>query len=111
MTHHFPSAPPSLWPAQEPEEVPPNLTEEGEKKKHKKPKKTSNIHNAMTGFEKAFEQFATAGAKTSNNTAATHSEVGPPLVPEQSDITPDSKLDASSTQVKLVHLEDLSFDM
>lgn len=103
--HSFSSA------AREAEDVPPNLTEEGEKKKHKKPKKISNIHNAITGFEKAFEQFATAGAKNSKSTAATHSEVGNPLTPEQSDITPDSKLDASSTQVRLVHLGDFSSDM
>lgn len=112
MSHHFPSAPTHTFSsAQEPEDVPPNLAEEGEKKKHKKPKKISNIHNAITGFEKAFEQFATAGAKNSKNTAATHSEVETPLTPEQSDITPDSKLDASSTQVRLVHLREFSFDM
>lgn len=103
--------PPSLWPAEEPEDIPQNLTEDSEKKKHKKPKKIPNIHNAITGFEKAFEQFATSGTKNSKNTTVIDPEVGHPLTPKQSDIPPDSKPDASATQVRLVHLEDLCFDL
>ncbi|XP_078114878.1 lysine-specific demethylase 4B isoform X2 [Sander vitreus] len=82
--------------AQEPEAKSENLTEDPEKKKHKKPKKISNIHNAITGFEEAFEQFATSNIKTSKNTMASHSELGNLLAPRQSDIPADNKLDAYS---------------
>uniref|UniRef100_A0A7N6AIT0 [histone H3]-trimethyl-L-lysine(9) demethylase n=1 Tax=Anabas testudineus TaxID=64144 RepID=A0A7N6AIT0_ANATE len=45
-------------PAQDLEAKPQNLIEDTEKKKQKKTKKMSNIHNSITGFEEAFEQFA-----------------------------------------------------
>lgn len=83
-------------PAQEPEAKPQNLTEDIEKKKQKKPKKTSNIHNAITGFEEAFEQFATSGIKTSKKAVVNHPEVGNPLTARQSDIPADNKLDVSA---------------
>lgn len=86
-------------PAQEPKAKPPNLTEDIEKKKQKKQKKMSNIHSSITGFEEAFEQFATSGIKNSKNTMVTHPEVGNPLTPRQSDIPADNKLDVSATQV------------
>uniref|UniRef100_A0A671UAC8 Lysine-specific demethylase 4B n=1 Tax=Sparus aurata TaxID=8175 RepID=A0A671UAC8_SPAAU len=50
---------------EEPEAKPQNLMEDIEKKKPKKPKKTTNT--SITGFEEAFEQFATSNIKTSNN--------------------------------------------
>lgn len=91
-----------LLPAQEPEAKPQYLTEDIEKKKHKKPKKITNTHNSITGFEKAFEKFATAGVKNSKNTAFIDTEVGNPLTPKQSDTPPDSKLDMSASQVRFV---------
>lgn len=94
-------SPLSLWPAQEPEAKPQYLTEDIEKKKHKKPKKITNTHNSITGFEEAFEKFATAGVKNSN-TAFIDTEVGNPLTPKQSDTSPDSKLDMSTSQVRFV---------
>ncbi|KAI3368663.1 hypothetical protein L3Q82_025665, partial [Scortum barcoo] len=78
--------------AQEPGAKPQNLTEDFEKKKQKKPKKTSNIHNAMTGFEEAFEQFATSSIKTSKKAVGTHPGAG------QSDSPAEKKLDVSATQ-------------
>ncbi|XP_070764395.1 lysine-specific demethylase 4B [Enoplosus armatus] len=84
--------------AQEPEAKPQNLTEDIEKKKQKKPKKMSSIHNSITGFEQAFEQFATSGIKNSKNAMVSHPEVGNPLTPRQSDIPVDNKLDVSATQ-------------
>nr|XP_020452382.1 lysine-specific demethylase 4B-like [Monopterus albus] len=74
------------------EAKPQNLTEDFEKKKQKKLKKTSNIHNSITGFEEAFKQFATSSTKNSKNT------MGNPLTPRQSDIPADSKLDVNTTQ-------------
>lgn len=63
-------------------------------------KKMPYTHNAITGFEKAFEQFATSGTKNSKNAVVIRPEVGSPLTPKLSDIPPDSKLDASATQVR-----------
>ncbi|XP_056270970.1 lysine-specific demethylase 4B [Pseudoliparis swirei] len=40
-----------------------SLTEDTAKKKPKRSKKMLSIHSAITGFEEAFEQFATASAK------------------------------------------------
>lgn len=84
-------------PAQELEAKPQNLTEDTEKKKQKKPKKMSNIHNSITGFEEAFEQFATSSVKNSKN-AIISSQVG-------SEIPDDKKLDVSATQVRLIRTE------
>ena len=83
-------------PAPEVEAKPPNLTEDAEKKKPKKPKKTSNTHSAITGFEEAFEQFATSGNKKSMDTVVSHPEVRSPA---------DSKLEVSNTQVSLFSFE------
>lgn len=100
-------------PAQEPEAKPQNLTEDIDKKKHKKPKKMSNTNNAITGFEEAFEQFATGGIKNSKKAIVSHPEVGNPLSPRQSGIPADSKLDASPTQVSFSAQSwlDLSFEL
>ncbi|XP_070816745.1 lysine-specific demethylase 4B [Chaetodon trifascialis] len=84
--------------APEPEAKPQNLAEDIEKKKHKKPKKMSNTNNAITGFEEAFEQFATASIKNSKKAIVSHAEVGNLLSPRQSSIPADSKLDVSPTQ-------------
>lgn len=80
-----------------------------EKKKHKKPKKLPNTHQAMTGFEKAFEQFATSAVINSSNTTDGGSDSGNPLSPKQSDIPLESKLDVSVTQFRAVHLGDFCF--
>uniref|UniRef100_A0A671UDR3 Lysine-specific demethylase 4B n=1 Tax=Sparus aurata TaxID=8175 RepID=A0A671UDR3_SPAAU len=82
-------------PPQKPEAKPQNLMEDIEKKKPKKPKKTTNT--SITGFEEAFEQFATSNIKTSNNVSFA-AEVAKPLIPKQSDIPADNKLDVSATQ-------------
>lgn len=79
-------------PEPEVEAKPPNPPEDTEKKKPKKPKKTSNIHSAITGFEEAFEQFATSSNKKSMNTVVSHPEVRSPA---------DIKLEVSSNQVSL----------
>ncbi|XP_045905600.1 lysine-specific demethylase 4B isoform X1 [Micropterus dolomieu] len=78
--------------AQKPEAKPQNLTEDMEKKKQKKPKK-SNIHSAITGFEQAFEQFATSGIKNSKTAMVSHP--GSSLTPRQSDVP---AVDVSATQ-------------
>lgn len=95
----------SSLPAQELEAKPQNLTEDSEKKKQKKPKKTSNIPNAITGFEEAFEQFATSSIRNSKNAMVSHSEMGKPLTPRQSDTPVDNKLEVSATQVKFFMTE------
>ncbi|XP_031715366.1 lysine-specific demethylase 4B isoform X2 [Anarrhichthys ocellatus] len=79
---------------EEPEAKPQNLTEDTEKKKQKKSKKMSIIHNAITGFEEAFEQFATSSIKTSKNSMVGQPEEG------ESDLPADNKLDASFSKVK-----------
>lgn len=71
------------------------MTEDTEKKKQKKPKKISNTHNSITGFEEVFEQFATPNVKISKNTMS-------PLNARQSEIPDDKKLDVSATQVRLI---------
>ncbi|XP_029355790.1 lysine-specific demethylase 4B isoform X2 [Echeneis naucrates] len=80
----------------DPKAKPPNLTEDGEKKKPKKPRKMTSTHNAITGFEEAFERFATSGIRNSKN-----QEVGKPMVPGQSDGPADSKLDACFSKMKM----------
>uniref|UniRef100_A0A4W6CPB1 [histone H3]-trimethyl-L-lysine(9) demethylase n=1 Tax=Lates calcarifer TaxID=8187 RepID=A0A4W6CPB1_LATCA len=87
--------------AQELEAKPQNLTEDSEKKKQKKPKKTSNIPNAITGFEEAFEQFATSSIRNSKNAMVSHSEMGKPLTPRQSDTPVDNKLEACYSKMKM----------
>nr|XP_046246824.1 lysine-specific demethylase 4B isoform X2 [Scatophagus argus] len=77
--------------ANEPEAKPQSLIEDSEKKKHKKPKKMLNTNNAITGFEEAFEQFATSSSKNSKNATVGRPEVGSPLTPKQSDVPADSK--------------------
>lgn len=112
---HLP--PQSLWwvkfvflhfplPTTEPEAKPQNLMEDIEKKKPKKPKKTTNT--SITGFEEAFEQFATSNIKTSNNVSFA-AEVAKPLIPKQSDIPADNKLDVSATQVRLSRSKSIVF--
>uniref|UniRef100_A0A3B4ZVI1 Lysine-specific demethylase 4B n=1 Tax=Stegastes partitus TaxID=144197 RepID=A0A3B4ZVI1_9TELE len=80
---------------EEPEAKPQNLTDDVEKKKPKKPKKISNIQSAMTGFEEAFEQFATSGINNSKKAVASHVDT---LSPRHTDIPADSKMDVSATQ-------------
>lgn len=81
-------------PEQEPEAKPQAFTEDFEKKKYKKPKKISSTQ-AITGFEEAFEQFATSSMQNSKK-----STVGSPLSPRESDIPADSKLDVNASQVR-----------
>ncbi|XP_058494646.1 lysine-specific demethylase 4B isoform X1 [Solea solea] len=69
---------------------PPPLTEDGEKKKQKKPKKMSLIDNAITGFEKEFEQFATSGIMNSDSATVSHPEV-----------PADNKLEVCYSKVKM----------
>lgn len=86
----------TTWPDQDLEEVPQPCTyEDVEKKKYKKPKKLSASHQAMTGFEKAFEQFATSAAIDSSNTKVVDS-------PMQSDVPSETKLDVSATSLIVV---------
>nr|XP_019954052.1 PREDICTED: lysine-specific demethylase 4B-like isoform X1 [Paralichthys olivaceus] len=87
--------------AEEHEVKPQNLTEDGDKKKQKKLKKISNVHNAITGFEAVFEQFATGGMRNSDNAMVSDPEVGNPLTPRQSDIPADNKLDACYPKMKM----------
>ncbi|XP_051232103.1 lysine-specific demethylase 4B isoform X1 [Dicentrarchus labrax] len=84
--------------AEEPEAKPQILTEDIDKKKHKKPKKMSIAHDTMTGFEEAFKQFATSSIKKSKNATVSDTEVESPLASRPSDIPADSKLDATATQ-------------
>lgn len=87
----------SHWPDQDLEDVPqPCTAEDVEKKKYKKPKKLSASHQAMTGFEKAFEQFATSATIDSNDTKVVDS-------PMQSEIPSETKLDVSATSLTGVH--------
>uniref|UniRef100_A0A8C4ISI9 [histone H3]-trimethyl-L-lysine(9) demethylase n=1 Tax=Dicentrarchus labrax TaxID=13489 RepID=A0A8C4ISI9_DICLA len=92
-------------PAEEPEAKPQILTEDIDKKKHKKPKKMSIAHDTMTGFEEAFKQFATSSIKKSKNATVSDTEVESPLASRPSDIPADSKLDATATQVRLFSSE------
>lgn len=89
--------PSSLWPKKEHEAKPQNLIENIENKKHKKLKKIQHTHTSITGFEKAFEQFATAGVKDSEVTIVTGPELGNPLTPKQSDLPPEGMLEVSAT--------------
>ena len=62
---------PNFCPAQEqePEAKPQNITDDADKKKLKKLKRMSNT---QTGFEQAFEQFATSTINNSKKTMYTH---------------------------------------
>ncbi|XP_068445820.1 lysine-specific demethylase 4B isoform X2 [Clinocottus analis] len=77
---------------EEPEAKPHNLIEDPDKKKHKRPKKMSNIHKAITGFEEAFEQFATSSVKTSSNSAI--------IKQEEVDLPVSNMLDGCFPKVK-----------
>uniref|UniRef100_A0A672JPK5 [histone H3]-trimethyl-L-lysine(9) demethylase n=1 Tax=Salarias fasciatus TaxID=181472 RepID=A0A672JPK5_SALFA len=46
------------------------LPDDLKEKRQKKPKKISNLHSAITGFEEAFEQFATSSVKNSKKATA-----------------------------------------
>lgn len=83
------------------EENPQNLTESIDNKKHKKPKKILNTHTSITGFEKAFEQFATASVQNSHDDMDIGSEVGGPLIPKRTELPQENQLDLSPTQVCL----------
>ncbi|TNM87823.1 hypothetical protein fugu_006044, partial [Takifugu bimaculatus] len=83
-------------PEPEPEAKPPNLTENIDNKKHKKPKKIVNTHTSITGFEKAFEQFATASVQSSTEDMDLGSEAGEP--PTLKQISQENQLDLSPTQ-------------
>uniref|UniRef100_A0AAQ5XSE9 [histone H3]-trimethyl-L-lysine(9) demethylase n=1 Tax=Amphiprion ocellaris TaxID=80972 RepID=A0AAQ5XSE9_AMPOC len=83
------------WRQHQPEAKPQNLTDDVEKKKPKKPKKISNIQSAMTGFEEAFQQFATSGINNSKKAMASHVDT---LSPRHNDIPADNKMDMSATQ-------------
>lgn len=83
------------------EEKPQNLTESIDSKKHKKPKKILSTHTSITGFEKAFEQFATASVQNSHDDMDTGSEVGRPLTPKQTELPQENQLDLSPTPVCL----------
>ncbi|XP_075896722.1 lysine-specific demethylase 4B isoform X2 [Nelusetta ayraudi] len=75
--------------------------EDVDKKKHKKQKKPPAAHQAMTGFEKAFEQFATSAVIDSRNTKDAGAAAGSPLPLMQSEISSESKLDASFPKMKM----------
>lgn len=93
----------TIFPLTEPEAKPQSLTEDGEKKKQKKPKKTSNAHSNITGFQQVFEQFA--GVTNSKGVMATRPEVGKHLTTSPSGIPADSKLDVSVTLLRLFLVE------
>uniref|UniRef100_A0A3Q1GG67 Lysine-specific demethylase 4B n=1 Tax=Acanthochromis polyacanthus TaxID=80966 RepID=A0A3Q1GG67_9TELE len=83
---------------EEPEAKPQNLTDDVEKKKPKKPKKISNIQSAMTGFEEAFQQFATSGINNSKKATASRVRT---VSPRHNDIPADNKMDASYSKMKM----------
>lgn len=56
---------------------------------------------SITGFEKAFEQFATASIQNSKDDMDIGSEAGEPLTPKQSEIPEENQLGLSPTQVCL----------
>lgn len=87
---------------QEQEAKPQNLTDDTEKKKQRRPKKMSSVQNLMTGFEEAFEQFAKPIGKNSKKATASHIDT---LSPRHSDISADSKMDVSATQVSPILTE------
>lgn len=60
-----------------------------------------NTHTSITGFEKAFEQFATASVQNSQDDMDIGSEEGGPLAPKQTGLTQGNQLDLSPTQVCL----------
>lgn len=80
-----------------------------EKRKHKKPKKLPTTHQAMTGFEEAFQQFATSAAIGSKNTEDTGAPSGSPPSPVQSYIPSESKMDVSVASIREVHPRELDF--
>lgn len=84
-------------PAPETESIPQNLTDDIEKKKQKKPKKVSIVPKAMTGFEQAFEQYATSGFKSLDGVVSNPDTQSP----TDGDIPEDNKMDVSATQVRL----------
>ena len=98
---------------EEPEAKPQNLTEDIEKKKHKKPKKISPTNNPMTGFEEAFQQFATSGIKKEKKAVVSPPPVVNPATQRPIDIPAESKPDISTTQVSFSSskLMDLSFEL
>lgn len=73
------------------------MTENIDNKKHKKPKKILNTHTCITGFEKAFEQFATASVQNSAEDMDLGSEAGEP--PTLKQISQEDQLDLSPTEV------------
>ncbi|XP_069009482.1 lysine-specific demethylase 4B [Embiotoca jacksoni] len=81
--------------AQEAEAKPQIMTEDIEKKKQKKQKKMTSFQNAITGFEEAFEQFATSGIKNSKKGMVRHLDS---LSLKQSGEPADDKVDVSATQ-------------
>uniref|UniRef100_H3CXI4 Lysine-specific demethylase 4B n=1 Tax=Tetraodon nigroviridis TaxID=99883 RepID=H3CXI4_TETNG len=85
-------------PEAELEENPQNLTEGIDNKTHKKPKKILNTHTSITGFEKAFEQFATASVQNTQDGMDIGSEEGGPLAPKQTELPQETQLDLSPTQ-------------
>lgn len=54
----------------------------------------------MTGFEKAFQQFATAAVIDSRDTKDAGADSESPLSLMQSDVSSESKLDVSSTSLR-----------
>ncbi|XP_034035061.1 LOW QUALITY PROTEIN: lysine-specific demethylase 4B [Thalassophryne amazonica] len=78
--------------AQDPEAELQDLTEDMDTKKQKKQKKSVNFQHPMTGFEEAFEQFATSissSSKAVSDGSKTSSE---------SDVTADVKMDVNPAQ-------------
>lgn len=88
-------------PEPEAEAKPPNLTDAVDNKKHKKPKKILSTHTSITGFEKAFEQFATASVQNSKDDMGIDSEVGETLALKESEGPQEKALELSPTQVCL----------
>lgn len=91
-------------PKPELEEKPQNLTESIDNKKQKKPKKMLTTHTSITGFEKAFEQFATARVQDSQEDVDMDSEVGGPSTPKQTELPQENQLDVSAAQVSLENI-------
>ncbi|KAM6922077.1 lysine-specific demethylase 4B [Xenentodon cancila] len=80
----------------EPEAKPQSLADDAEKKKLKKPKRTSNSQTITSGFEQAFEQFATSSVNNSKKNMFSHFDTG-----STNTDTEVSPTQASYTKIKM----------
>lgn len=81
-------------PEAEPEAKPQDLADDAEKKKLKKLKRMSNTQTIMSGFEEAFEQFATSTINNSKKTMFSHFNT----------VSTNNNMEVSATQVRLGNL-------